>query len=220
MKQRIAGFLQLNDWKILYCLTAVMLLSRKRLPITGVPRQAIRGEVDLSALAGWTGVMLMPILVNGFFLSKCKRIETLSRIRLHRRKQWLMLKFVGCALNVTLLTLILILSAALFVHEHVVWREWILLWINQILWMMVQLCLYEEIRMCIESGTACAVMISGGYLLGERFSVPEILLPTSWGMYVRIRGAGDFWIFVCMNLLGIGLCGFVLFRIIDRRGSR
>ena len=90
---------------VLVCMVAAVLLhTGMQTPTLGIMPAQVRGEIDYIVLARWLGMMAVPILLNGYYLSRCKNVEILSLIHLKSTCKWLHFKLVGFFVNTLVYT--------------------------------------------------------------------------------------------------------------------
>ncbi len=208
-------------------LAAVLLLHTRisgQNVVFGLERAQISGEIDYTALVRWLAMMTLPLLINGFYISRCRRIELFSILRFRKREAWLGQMVLGCIFITMCYTVLLVLPLILSQSVQVILSAWLLLTLNMILWTELLLLLNITFPKASWSGILCAAVICGIYVIGEQFPSTSQWFPTTWGMYCRTEmGSANgasvlFCIAANMGAVGIvGALGAAVLRYVKRR---
>ena len=208
-------------------LAAVLLLHARisgQNVVFGLERAQIPGEIDYTALVRWLAMMTLPLLINGFYISRCRRIELFSILRFRRREAWLGHMVLGCIFITVCYTVLLVLP--LFFSQSVqgILSAWILLTLNMLLWTELLLLLNIVFPKTSWTGIMCAAIICAVHVVGEQFPIISQWLPTTWGMYCRtdmVSANGVSVLFCAAANLGaigiVGAFGAAVLRYVKRR---
>lgn len=192
--------------------------------VLGLERAQILGEIDYTALVRWLAMMTLPLLINGFYISRCRRIELFSILRFQKRESWLEQMMLGC-IFITVCYAVLLVLPLFFSHPvQVILSAWLLLMLNMLLWTELLFLLNMLFPKASWSGILCAAVICGIYVVGEQFPSISQWIPTAWGMYCRtdmgsINGASVLFCAAAnMGTIGIvGTIGVAILRYAKRR---
>lgn len=194
---------------------AALLHAGGQTPTLGIAPAQIRGEIDYIALARWLGMMTMPILFNGYFLSRCRNVEVLSLLQLKNICKWMYIKLTGCFFNTLIYTTALAVPLCILRGFSTTGAAFLLLLGNNVLWMCVQLLLDEMLPSVSITSIVVVVMICACFVIGERLEGASSYMPSNWGMLCRVdtnpTGSTDIHWFLLANMVGILISLFVLF---------
>ena len=192
--------------------------------VLGLERAQILGEIDYTALVRWLAMMTLPLLINGFYISRCRRIELFSILRFQKRESWLEQMMLGC-IFITVCYAVLLVLPLFFSHPvQVILSAWILLMLNMLLWTELLLLLNIVFPKASWTGIMCAAIICAVHVVGEQFPIISQWLPTSWGIYCRtdmVSANGASVLFCAAANLGaieiVGAFGAAVLRYVKRR---
>lgn len=192
--------------------------------VLGLERAQIPGEIDYTALVRWLAMMTLPLLINGFYISRCRRIELFSILRFRKRESWLTQMMLGCILITVCYTVLLVLPLLYNQPVQTILPAWLLLTLNMLLWTELLLLLNIVFPKASWTGIMCAAIICAVHVVGEQFPIISQWLPTTWGMYCRTdrelaNGASVLFCAVAnMGTIGIvGAIGAAALRYVKRR---
>lgn len=194
------------------CIIATVLLhTGNHFPALGIPFAQIQGEIDYRVLVRWLAMMTIPLLLNGYFLSRCKQVELLSLIHLKSIRKWMAFKMMGCVVTTFAYTIILLIPTFILFNASMAIKAFSLLLFNNFLWMFVQIIMDETILLPSASSIWVAAILCFSFVLGEHFEEIACYLPSTWGMLCRASFSTKFlsaggWFFLANLALNLLLC--------------
>lgn len=191
-KSFINGFISIycSFWNIfvipLIIMAVLCILGRDSYSIALGIRPLQEGEsVDFFAFGRWGAMMVLPIILDGFYLNNLKKINVFVRIRLNRGREYRMLQLSGCIINAALWSSIIVLIAKIAIKETIFPTAPVIL-TNQLLWGIFYAFMNGIAKLSPEiSGGVVMIGFSVFHFLNEYGIVPLLASPTAWGMVYR-----------------------------------
>lgn len=142
-------------------------------------------SIDFLAFGQWEVMMVLPIILDGFYLNNIKKINIFVRIRLTGSKEYRKLQLSGCMINAAFWSFIIVLIVKIVVKKIVLSMAAVIL-TSQILW-GASYALVNGIGKLSPEVSGVAVMTGFGavHLLNEYGILPLFASPAAWGMVYR-----------------------------------
>lgn len=183
--------------------------------VFGLKKSQELGAVNYVAFSRWLLMICAPILVNGWYLERSKKIKIFVILRMKRRTQFKLFLIFGCMFNSAIWALVICIAVMVRFGAIIAAEQLLLLLPNLLLWSSVMVFLYLMQRGAAWSGLLCIGIIGGTYLIGEYLPALDMFMPSLWGMVYRSNiYINTGWSVVYMMIMSTLMCLIFVFVLI------
>ena len=191
-KSIVNGFFSIycSSWSIsaipLIIMAVWCILERNNYSIALGIRSLQEGEsIDFFAFGRWGVMMVLPIILDGFYFNNLKKINVFVRIRLNGSKEYRKLQLSGCIINAVLWSSVIVFIAKTVI-KRIVFSTVAVILTNQLLWGITYALVNGIGKLSPElSGVVVMTGFSVVHFLNEYGIVPLFVSPAAWGMVYR-----------------------------------